>query len=771
MLPWLAHLAPVWWLFGPALRSGWLLYFRDLSTYYAPGYVFAAESLHRHVWPLWNPTANAGEPFLLAYPPDLVLLALWGWRACLGLGPALHLLVALTGGTRLARQLGAGPWGAWLAGTVYGLGGLSLSLINLAPLHQAAAWAPWVVAAFVAASRAPSWRRLAQLALLLALQVSTLGAEIVLQTVLVGFVLSSDGWWRQPARMARLALAGALAGVVAAPALLGARALLAGTARARGFPLVDALAFSLHPVALVEAVLPRWLGTPHAFSSADYWGSVYFETGFPYLLSLYLGLPVLLLALQARGGRRLWMLVGLGLVLSLGRYGPLGLLPGTLMVPLRGPVKLFFTCHLGLSLLAGQGLDRRLGEGLRGAKRVWAIVPGLVLLGAGVASLLAPAALQNALALLVSAVGSPRATLAARATWPGAWLPAALLAVAAAVALARGGRTAVWAGVLALLDLVSANGSLNPLASPSFYDLRAGTSELVRPAHAGGGRLFSYGVAQTPGLRFEPIMARAASDVWLYYLDRQSLLPWTMSLDGFDGALDVDRTGWSPALATLDPREAVPGRFREYHKQLELAAVRWVLSFSDLPRDLVQKVGAVKLPEIVPPLTLYELPGAVSRAFFVTAWQVEPDAARAVRRLAEPGFDPRSVVLVDRPPRMPSTPPASAGTPAPEVRYTRPDPHTVRIEAETPPGLIVVADGYDPAWTVEQGSRPVELLRADGRYRAFVTPGGRQVFVMRFRPQWPRPALALSAFGFVVLVLAAALDGLRGAPARPPTPC
>lgn len=65
----LAHLLAVLWPFGGALVAGRLLHFHDLSTCDAPEYAFAAESLRRGVWPLWNPSSGAG-----------------GWR-----GPALPL--------------------------------------------------------------------------------------------------------------------------------------------------------------------------------------------------------------------------------------------------------------------------------------------------------------------------------------------------------------------------------------------------------------------------------------------------------------------------------------------------------------------------------------------------------------------------------------------------------------------------------------------------------------------------------------------------------
>ena len=173
----------------------------------------------------------------------------------------------------LARRLGMGPWGCGVTGTVYGLGGFVLSIVSLVQLFQAAAWAPWVIAAFLAAARQPTPRRLAALAVCAALQASTLGADVVVQTAVAGIVLLDEPAALRERRWLRLAGSGVLALLLAAPALLGARALVTGSARQQGFDRAQVLSFSLHPAVLGEMLLPRFLGDPHAFSDADYWGA------------------------------------------------------------------------------------------------------------------------------------------------------------------------------------------------------------------------------------------------------------------------------------------------------------------------------------------------------------------------------------------------------------------------------------------------------------------------------------------------------------------
>ena len=141
------HFLAAAWVFAPALFGGRMLYLRDVSTYFYPNLVFLERSLGAFVLPLWHPGADAGAPFLLLYPVDLVLVALFGARGALAMGPVLHTVIASVGAAALGRRLGLGVPAAWTCGLVFALSGFMLSAVNLIPLHQAAAWAPWVVLA------------------------------------------------------------------------------------------------------------------------------------------------------------------------------------------------------------------------------------------------------------------------------------------------------------------------------------------------------------------------------------------------------------------------------------------------------------------------------------------------------------------------------------------------------------------------------------------------------------------------------------------------
>ena len=708
-------LGAVAWLFGGPLVGGRVLYYRDIGVTYYPDLVFVSRELARGLWPLWHPGADGGAPFLMAYPVHLVLLMLGGPRVTLAVSPPLHVLVAMAGQAALARRLGASFTGAAVAGGVFGLSGLMLGSV-LYPVFLGAAWAPLAVERFLALVEAPSFRRTAALGLVLGVQLTTLGAEAVIVTALVGVALAP--WW--PARRAVLATAGAalLAAALASPALFGAAAMLAGSARGRGFAPEVALSYSTPPPVLLEAVAPRFFGDPHTFSNVGYWGQPFYPGGSPFFLSLYLGPVVLLLAACAgwRGRARLWGLAALGVLVSLGGHGPLGPVLAPLMGPLRGPVKLFLLTTLALSLLAGLGVERA-GQARR---RRLALAPGLVLLTLALSTAAAPAAVSTVLSSLVPAAGGPLARHVIAARWPYELALTGVFALAAGLALTRGGRLAAAAGLLALLDLVRVNGELNPSAQAAFYDLRPAVARAVEAARREGTfRWFSYGVAHSPPLHWSPSVAARNSDVWLFYMDRQALMPRTQVLDGLEGAFDVDRMGLAPEGSTLLVAEASPAFFRQHHDRLRRANVRWVLSFHGLPEDLVTLRDEIRFDEVRETLRLYELRDPLPRAIFVRS--------------------------LDAPLR------AGAG----RVVYEAVDPHTVVVQASTPAGFVLILDGHHPDWTAEDESGPVPLLRAEGRYRAVPTPGGDHRFTLRYRPRWRNPALALAAVGALcTLVLA-----------------
>lgn len=750
-LPWLAHLATVVWLFWPALTGAGVFYFRDITAYYFPEYTFVARALDQGVWPLWNHAADAGGPYLMGYPVNLLLVALGGPRGALALAPPVHVLLAACGATALGFRLGWGAWGAWAAGAAYSLSGSFLSQAFF-PNFYAAAWAPWIFAVLTRHDRWPARRWVGALALAGALQVSTFGGEVVLQTALLAVVLVPRALVGKS--LARLVAAAALAALIVTPVLLGTWAIVEGTPRGQGFQHEMAFGYSATPLVLLECVLPRFFGELHTFSDVGFWGQPFFRAGYPYIPSLYIGPAVLLLAALA-GRSRLWLVAAAGVLMSLGDHGPLEPLLVPLLTVFRAPVKFFFLTSATLALLAGRGVHRVTTGDVRA--RIGVVLPGLVISAAGLVLALHPEASLRFLREVLPALGDLRAQFVVRTLWPWEFLRTGLLCLAAGLALVAGRRLAPLAAVLAAGDLLAVNARLNPTTSPDFYLLQPAMKHLVTEASAqGNDRWFSYGVLSSPGLHWNPAVALRNSDVALYSATRQSLVPITHELDSLEGAFDLDHMGWAPEGSTLTLEERTPARHRELHQRLRLANVRWVLSFHELPADLVALKQQVQLREIRQPQRLYEVRDPLPRAFWVGEAEVIADPAARRRRLEDPSFDAKRTAVLETPVPVPSprSPTAREGTPM--VSYERLDPHTVRLRASTPPGYLVVLDGHHRHWRVEGSGGPSGPVRANGRYWALPTPGGEHTLTVRYEPPWRTPALvasALAALAALVLVV------------------
>lgn len=715
----LGHAALAAWVFAGALFGGRVLYLRDISSQYYPDWVFTADSLRLGIWPLWNPTILAGTPWLAAYPPDLALLLAGGADLALRLGPPLHVLLAMQGAAALARRLGAAPLGAFSAGAVYGLSGALLSLVNvLHPQLPGAAWLPWVVALALDFCERATARRGVALACATASMASSLAAEAGMHAAIFVLLLVPAGLLAR--RALRLALAAGLAGLLLAPMLAAAAALLSGTARGAGFSPAESLTFSASLPVLIEGLLPGFLGDVHTASGGTYWGGAYSPTGFPFLLSVYLGPVALTLAALGRG-TRLRFAVALFVLLAIGGHGPLGWLVGRLAY-VRAPVKFLVPASLALALLAGLGIERARREPRR-ALAVPALALGGLLLALALALRLSPELPARTLGSLLPPLASPEARRVAAEIWPGSFAASGSLALAAGAALLRG--SLAWLAVLPLLcDLLLVNGALNRFAPRSFYELRPEVARLLAPVRAAQpGRIFSFGLAYSESARLLAPLARDDRDVWLYSLDRQALLPRAHVLDGLEGAFEVDRDGLAPRGSALSVSEASPARFRTIAPRLREANVRFVLSFDALPLDLALPIGETRLPGVTQPLRLFELAGALPRAFFTLD-------ARPPFRVA------------------PDVP----------VRFERLGPHACAVSAETPPGLIVVLEGHASGWRAYEGGKELPMRRVGARYRGIETPGGARRFVMRYEPAWRLPSLGLCLAGACAAGLLLAAD-------------
>jgi hypothetical protein len=189
---------------------------------------------------------------------------------------------------------------------------------------------------------------------------------------------------------------------------------------------------------------------------------------------------------------------------------------------------------------------------------------------------------------------------------------------------------------------------------------------------------------------------------------------------------------------------------------LDMLGVRYVL-FSGTP------------PAQVTPLFrdegywVLENPGARPRAFVPERVETVPDEAARLAKLGAPDFDPARMAYVEVPVDLPAAVRGSA-TIAREI----PTDVAIDLDMQTP-GLVVLADLWDPGWRAFLDGRPVSILRANHAVRGVVAPAGRSTLEFRYEPasrKWGVRA-ALAAGVAMALWLAAVLR-TRGRPSPAP---
>jgi hypothetical protein len=746
-----------------AIIPGRSYFFRDFSVTFYPLRLFFARELREGRVPFWNPYIYEGAFALPTFYPLDLLHALDPGPALVSWLLTLHLPLAAAGAYALARELGAEARGAFVAGSAYALGGLALSSLNLYVFLQALALAPFLALSLRrAAGRGGRW--IAAAAVVLAASVSTLAVEFVGQALVLGVALALAA---TPTRdgVRRSAAAVALGLGLAAVPIAVTLGLLAETPRGAGFSRDVALANEVHPLALLQSLVPNLFGSL-ADPVTAWWGGAFFSKGLPYFLSLYLGPIVLSLAFVGLGGvprrERRVLLAGavLGLWYSLGLRGGLALalsyLPGS--GAFRFPSKALFLPHVAMALLAGLGATRlRAGSGwpaLRNAAAGLggALVALLLALGVGGESLMRWAGLDPArFPAVVGAVAFSVATSAALA------LVAVALASLAERRKIDGRRAVILIAVLVVFDLTRAGAGMNPQVSPAFY---APLPELAaqRLDALEGGRVFSYGLDHSP--QFRRLLAAGGQKLALasFFVNRQLLAPYNNILDRAEAAEATDLTSFVPRPRELGPSDydpAAPGALLPW---LRNAAVVRVLSLDPLDHPDLKLLTTVSVTREAP-VRVYAVERPWAPAYL--ACRVVA-AARVEEALALPygaGFDPTRDVALE-----------AAGTAdCREGGVTReawhPGLERYRSQADGV-GYLVSRASFARGWRAFVDGRPAPVLRANGKNKAVAVPAGSHEVVLRYESPGLRGGVIVTG-AFVLVLIAALLRRPGGSTAAP----
>lgn len=735
-----AGILALWLRFNAEPPRGGFEFPYDLLYYYVPVTEYVASRLTHGELPLWNPHVCGGTPALatlqgaVLYPGTWLSLALPAHRAL----PLLMLLetglgAAFTFGFFRAR--GATTAAAVTGGVLYAFSCL-IGQSYWPPALSTLLWLPWLL--WCVEELAHSWRWRWWIALVLGITLQWLAGfpQFLIYSYLVVTPYAVVRLC-QEVRARRRTPGGALwAGL----GLAGAVVLGAGGAGVQLLPTLELIAAS-ERAAPLGARETHYLG---ALSLARLLANT-LDPG-PKLVTLgykldhgYLGIATLLLAAFGVASRlrtpETWAWIGLGaigLLLAPGYTGATSnLYEAFASLPIvgsfRSPDRLLLLPTVAVITLATVGLDA-LGR-VRGSPRTrWT-------------PLVVAAVAAGAISLAGASGAAPRAFAALGAI------------VVASIAGECGQRrtVALVRAALALLivvDVVLATGASN--------SLRALPIEWARRVHMWGYTVLApedlpnRGEGDLARVDWSPLAPHYASGP-LGRTDRIAcygpLLPraWHLLEDARARAPSLRPEALYDAagvrtVVEVRPRIAVTAQDRKKAGHATRARLR-----SGLP------------PAPGPPpdfeVTVRDNADALPRAYLVHDFEIAP-LGQAIATLLDGRFDVRRRVLLDRPP-------AGGGKPTPgsdageSVRIVSHLPERVEIEVEARrDGLLVSSDSYFPGWRAFVDDDEVEILRANGLFRAVPVSAGHHRVVLEYAPASLRwgAALSLASFALVASV-------------------
>ena len=744
--------------FARGLIQGRCFFFRDLARYFFPVRHFFTEGLLHGELRLWNPFVHEGfsDLPLVFYPLDLLqLLRNDEWTYSLLL--ALHVALAAAAMSAFVRSLGAGRTAAVGGGVLYALSGFGLSLLNLDIALRAYALVP-LLALTMRRAACGGHKDIAVAAFVCAAALSTLSPEILLQGVLLSLAVSM--WPLSWQRLRRLLMALILAaGLASAPLLLEAR-LIPDSARGSLLATQASLHRAIQPIAWLQMIVGSLFGDLSQIA-VEWWGYKHFSQGFPYILSLYVGLTTLALcAAGLLGG--VWMrkrvlgilIVGVALCLGdvLGLGGVLSVIP--VLRLFRYPVKAFFAVQFALTLMAAGGLDAL----ARNNRPTWRVLCVAATVVGGVLFLVRFAWIAPASATLGWFRGFFPDALTIEAQQAridfilqdaslggGIALATGLVAFAVLVRRLRPQAGAALACAMMAADLLRAGAGLNPMVTRDYYRLSDEAARVYGTIKDKGGRVFTCDILAQRAYAAARPLSHTKSESYVYAAMMESATPHTNVAFGIPTALSEDLFGLVPVGRTLADDELTCHPFEGIRERLRLAGVTHVISADALVSASLRPMTTIYAARLAPlglhvyalsdPLPRFEL----ARLVHVAKSAEEAQALALSTVLQEPG-----TVAIE----APVAPNGAAG----RAKLLAETPGHLQLEVEAEGRtVLVVRDGFDSAWRASVNGGRVPVWRANARHLAIPVPAGLSRVELRHRPWQLGAGLALGGLSAIVL--------------------
>jgi len=774
--PWASHAREIWSSPPPAVQNPLL----DSLQQYYPRRVYMQEALRGGWLPLWNPYMYGGTPFLgsqqgaVLYPPAWVLSLLpaelqFGWSAL------FHLSLAALGSYLFFRQLSLRPAPAAVGAVAFAFNGFVVVWLAYPNVTQ---WTLcWLPLALYLWERGRTgdlrWLGASAAALALALLGGHGQSSVYLLLVwgtwaLARTLLAPSGW---KTILRRVALPGALALLLALGHLLPTLDYVPRTDRAGRVSWESVRSAAMPPGQLWTVLLPRLFGDNTAQFAQDFWLPVakdqarltFIERSFyPGVSVLVLGAGALVFVRRRRPSsspvgadepspalRQLtWFSLGLTLAAFLLALGTVLYWPFWRLVPGFGQftavARVISIAAWSLACLAALGteaLTRLTGEARTLAVR--SVGAAAVVFGVLVAVahfIYGGAAPDPVRQYLIASVLTTADTLALRD------LIVALACLAAPAIFAvlgapRGGRQRAplapgAVGLLTLLvvaaDLFAFGFSYNPASDPKL--LHAETPELSFLQQKAREQSFRFLSAGPPGEEID-VRRRLPSNLPLTY--------GLADIDGSDSFVPLRYRQWETATRAAGGGSSPWTRFPS--PNLRSAAVRYYLtSRKKLQPGLVAAAG----PQV------QEDPQALPYARVHTNAQAMASQDDLLNALAHPNRLPLIAMTF-----QPGAP--SFNGPPSVVPFTarRPNGNHLVVDGTTPqPGLLVIAEQFDPGWRARVDGKPARIVPADHLLMGVALPPGTHHVELAYTPE----VFRIGLFGsLVALGMLAALSASR----------
>jgi hypothetical protein len=718
----------------------------------------ALEALQqRHVYALWNPYHFLGMPSFgsLAFVPYVYPLdVLFGflnktlhfpdltWMLAHYLLMALSMLVLL-------RAFGAAPEGAVLGAITFALTPnlVAVGAFGHGSQMMTAAYLPLLLFLLDRFARKGSLLALAALALAAALQLLRGHVQIVFYTWLAlgGYALFlAVAAFREGRRDVGVRALGGLAGGL----LLGfgmsaflylptheyAALSVRGGGEGGGAGLEYATSWSFHPFEMLTFVIPSMFG----FGGPTYWGHMPF-TDYPN----YMGILPLALAVYGAArwpGKIRWYLIAMiviALLMSFGKYfQPLySLLYYHLPFfnKFRVPVMVLVLVQFAVAALAAFGVTKALEPSA--SSRAGGRDPGAPWVRAAILAALAGVAVTVLFHVLsdtlVGAALAGHPSLGASAARQALDM-ASLDAIKSALLLGIG---LIVVG-LARRGRMTRSAAAMILVLVTVVDLWVIDRKIIDP-QVGSPEDYAGYFKETPEVTF------LKSDRSLFRVE--PLDPHDNHLAAY-GIASV--LGYHPAKPKLyQALDDPPGTITGSLEMLKFLNVKYVLLDGTLP-DTTPGV-ALRLNG---PIRIYEILGALPRAYVVHRLKPVKDDMVALATIHTNGFEPAQEALWTE-----GEVPALAAPVVPDsVRVIRYDFNEAEFLASTAaPGLLVLADEYDPDWKATVDGTPATIHRVDYLMRGVLLSPGVHRIRFTYVPHALEAGIRISTLSLALTILLA----------------